>query len=879
MRKAIMLLALMWIVSSDISAQERRLTLTLRQQPLKELFKEIEKHCHYGFIYSDEVVKDTMRVSVNVKDMAVSSILGMVLKEHKLVFNLISEKLIAVGYQNDLLKNPTVSKSALSGTITDKNGAGIPFVSLTLLRSSDIIERTVSSDNGRYQLSAHLLSEQTYRLLATSVGYKSLEISFTLADISHLQKLVMTEDAQTLQTVTVVNAKPLIERKTDRYIVNVENGSLAQGLSAFEVLQKSPGIWVNQDGSIRIKGNQSVMVMINDIVQRMSQDDLAEYLKSLRSEDISKIEVIYNPPAEFEAAGTGGIVHIVLKKSRKDGLNGSINARYQKQGKQSLKSSGSSLAYKLKKLYLSGNGSYTHDKNSSFGEETFYYPDASTFSNTTVRSNKIWRYQYRFSAVYDISSNQSVAIQNTGSKNQPSQLFLTDIIYQDVTTRAGYARADWDRKIKFNSTTFNYNWKIDSLGSSLKVIGDYSENAKNEQNQLLTIHSSPLSNMQSRTLTPSSTGIYAGQIDYTKNWKNKLELKSGIKYSAIHRDNESISENLTQGLWINNPLISNQFLYKEQLAMVYTTLEKTIGPNSIKIGLRAEQTHSNGLSVTSGDDFKRKYFSLFPSVYLLRTLNEAKGSSLFLNYSKRLQRPSFNDLNPYRLQVHDYMILTGNPDLLPQYSHNVQAGYNFLNHYNFDIYFSSTSNLIALLANTIANNVVEYKSFNFRNGREYGLNLNASPQILKAWKSNYSLSLYRASASTNNLGNTKTTLAAKSMQTISLKKVPTLDIISEYKSPSLSGNTRLGHLFYIDLMLSQKILKDKGVLRIYLSDVLNTVREKEFSFNNGTTIDFYQKRQTRNISLSFSYNFSLGNKFNQNNIEQSNKEENKRMGN
>lgn len=879
MRKMIIMLALICIVSADISAQERKLTLTLSQQPLKELFKQIEKHCDYGLIYSDEVVKDTMLVSVKVKDMAVCSVLRMVLKDHRLVFNLISEKLIAVGYQNDLLKRPDVLSSAFSGTIIDQDGVGIPFVSLTLLRSFDIIEKTIGDADGHYQLSAHLLSGQTYRLLATSVGHKSLEISFTLTDTSPLQKLVMSEEAQTLQTVTVVNAKPLIERKTDRYIVNVENGSLSQGISAFEVLQKSPGVWVTQDGSIRIKGNQSVMVMINDIVQRMSQDELAEYLKSLRSEDISKIEVIYNPPAEFEAAGAGGIVHIVLKKSRKDGLNGSLNVRYQKQGKQSLKSSGSLLAYKLKRLYLSGNGSYTSDKNYSFGEETFFYPDGSTFGNTTVRSNKISRHQYRFSAVYDISPNQSLAIQNTGSKNQPSQLFLTDIIYRNISTKAGYARADWDREIKFNSSTLNYTWKLDSLGSSLKVIGDYSKNVKNEQNQLLTAYNSPSRMMQSRTLTPSSTGIYAGQLDYTKNWINRLELKSGLKYSAIHRDNESINENLIQGLWINNPLISNQFLYKEQLAMLYTTLEKTIGPNSIKIGLRAEQTLSNGISVTSGEAFKRKYFSLFPSVYLMRTLNEDIGTSLFLNYSKRLQRPSFNDLNPYRLQVHDYMILTGNPDLLPQYSHNVQAGYNFLINYNVDIYFSSTSNLIALLANTIANNVVEYKSFNFRKGTEYGLNLNASPEISKAWKSNYSISLYRALASTNNLGNTKTTMAAKSIQTISFKKVPTLDIISEYKSPSISGNTRLGHMFYMDLMLSQKIFKDKGVLRLYLSDVFNTIREKEFSINNGTIIDFYQKRQTRNISLSFSYIFSLGNKFNQNNIEQSNKEENRRMGN
>jgi len=878
MRKAIMLLVLLLVMNVDIFAQERKLTLTLDQQPIKELFKQIEQQCGYGFIYSDEVVKDMMQVSLDVKATPVSTVLGMVFKDHKLIFNLISEKLIAVGYRNDRLKNGG-SQTALHGIITDKNGVRISFASLSLILSSDIVEKTVSDDDGHYQLNHHFLPAHTYRLLATSVGYMPLEITFNTSDTSALKRLVMSEDAQTLKTVMITNTKPLIERKTDRYIVNVENGSLAQGLSAFEVLQKSPGIWVSQDGSIRIKGNQSVMVMIDDVVQRMSQDDLAEYLKSLRSEDISKIEVIYNPPAEFEAAGTGGIVHIVLKKSRKDGLNGSLNGRYQNQGKQSLKSSGGSLAYKVKGLYLSANGSYTDDKNSSFGEETVYYPDESTFSNTTDRNNQIARYQYRFSAAYNISSKQSLALQNTGSTNEPSQVFLTDIIYRNVVSRKGYAQADWDRKIKFNSTTLNYIWKIDSLGSSLKIIGDYSESSKREQNQLLTTYSDPFSSMQSRTMTPSSTGIYAGQMDYTKTWKNELELKSGVKYSSIQRDNESISEDFARGMWVNNPLISNQFLYREQLAMFYTTLEKTVGSNSIKIGLRAEQTLSNGLSVTSGDDFKKKYFSLFPSVYLLRTLDEDKGSSLFLNYSKRVQRPSFNDLNPYRLQVHNYMVLTGNPDLLPQYSHNIQAGYNFLSNYNFDIYYSSTTNLIALLANTIDNNVVEYKSFNFREGRDYGLNLNASPRISKTWQSNNSLSIYRASTSTNNLGNTKTTLAAKSMQTISFKKLPTLDIILEYKSPSVSGNTRLGHMFYLDLMLSQKILKDKGVLRLYVSDALNTVREKEFSVNNGTTIDFYQKRQTQNISLSFSYNFSLGSKFNQNSIEQSNKEENRRMGN
>ncbi|RZM27646.1 MAG: TonB-dependent receptor, partial [Pedobacter sp.] len=507
------------------------------------------------------------------------------------------------------------------------------------------------------------------------------------------------------------------------------------------------------------------------------------------------------------------------------------------------------------------------------------YPDRTIFSNQTERNNNISRYQYRVSGVYNISDKQSIAIQNTASVNRPTQVFLTDISYRGNFDLMGYAQANWDRNVKFGSTTVNYTWKIDSLGSALKFIGDYSKNSKDEQNRLSTIYNDPSRDLRSRTLTPSSTGIYAAQLDYTKSWKDKTELKSGIKYSSIDRDNESISENYQQGNWVNNPSVSNRFLYKEQLAMLYTTLEKVIGANSIKVGLRAEETFSDGLSVTADNGFSKRYFGLFPSVFLMRTINDAKGSSAFINYAKRLQRPSFNDLNPYRLQVHDYMVLTGNPDLLPQYTHNIQGGYNFLSNYNIDIYYASTTNLIALLANTIDNNVVEYKSFNVKNGQEYGLNINASPRISKIWRTNNSIAIYKVSNQIYTLGKIKATLSAKSMHTITMGKLPVLDVISEYKSPSISGNTRLGHMFYFDLLVSQKVLKEKGLLRLYMYDLFNTVREKEFSVNNGTVIDFYQKRQTRNVSLSFSYNFSLGTKFSQNNVEQSNKEENKRLGN
>ncbi|EOR95233.1 TonB-dependent receptor, putative [Arcticibacter svalbardensis MN12-7] len=877
MKRIIALFAFV-IYHSFLFSQDRRVTLELNHEPISLLFNEIKKQCQYNVVYSDDLVSDTISVSIDAKMMPVAQVLSRILPSKKLCYYFVSNKLIVITKikdEDDMME----AKSLLRGKVVDAKGEGIPFTSIGLFENNSFLIGTVSSLDGNYQLAFRFQPGHSYFLKTSYVGFKPLEIAFTYPDTINSKRIQLIEDQLLLKTVNVTADNPFIERRVDRYIVNVEKSSFAQGFSAWEVLQKSPGVWVSSNGSIRLKGNQSVMVMINDMVQRMSQEDLAEYLNSLRSDEISKIEIIYNPPSEFEAAGAGGIIHIVLKKSRKDGITGSVYSRYQQQGKNPFTSTGGSLAYKVKKIYISGNISYTKDKNKAFGQENIIYPDNSVFNNVTDRYNNISRSQYRLGIAYDISSYQSIGIQNTGALNRPVQVFLTDINYQKEQPLLGTARADWERRISFNSTTLNYVLKLDSLGSSLKVIGDYSKNGKNEENKLATTYNDSLKNSASITATPSSTSIYAGQVDYTKTWSNKTEFKAGVKYTSIKRDNQSLNENYFQNEWLFNPLGSNHFIYSEQLMMLYSSWEKNVNKTSIKLGLRAEETVSNGNSITSVQSFNRNYLGLFPSFYLMQMLNESKRTSLYFNYSRRLQRPSFNDLNPYRLQVHDYSILTGNPDLLPQYTNNYQAGYIFFKNYTADIYFSATKNLIALLATPLENNVMEYKSFNFNNGKEYGLNLSIPVNISKIWTVANNLSLYRLSNEVNNVSTTYTTLYAKSIQTLNLKKIMGIDVIAEYKSPSVVGNTRLGYMFYLDIMFSRKIMKEKGVFRIYCSDVLNTVVEKELTIFNNTTIDYYQKRQTRNVSLSFSYNFSLGKKFTQKNIEQSNKEENRRMGN
>jgi hypothetical protein len=685
---------------------------------------------------------------------------------------------------------------------------------------------------------------------------------------------------RTLDSVKVSARKPLVTRRADRYIVNVENSFLATGHSALDVLQKSPGLWVTPNGSIRITGSQSVTVMINDIVQRMSELELAEYLKTLRSEDISKIEVIPNPPAEYEAASSGGIVHIILKRTRRQGLTGSVFAQYKQQGSKPYASAGASLDYKLKKFYLFGNYNYTRDNSRYTGFTATAYPDQSSIVNQGERNNNNTRSQYRVGVVYDLSAVQSINIQQAGTRNDLLQQFHSAIEYkQPGSLVTGDAHTDWIRHPRFSSTTLTYSWNIDTIGTALKIIGDYSSSSKRESNTLTSVYSNPAMSATYRTNTPSTTGMYSGQADYTKAFARKTIVRTGLKYVRTNRHNTIVAEDETGGSWVKDPSGSNDFQYNEDLLMGYGSFEKLIGRTSVKAGLRGEQTYSKGISLTSGETIRRDYFGWFPSLFIDHTLEEKKGNSVHLNYSRRVRRPAYNDLNPYRLQVNDYAILTGNPNLQPQYTHSIQAGYTWHREFMADLYLKATSDFIAQTARTIDDRIIEHMSKNYPRNTEFGLSLSVPVTIVKGWRTNNGLTLYHAESDLNDVKISRSSLYLKTVHTIEWKKVVDFDFYAEYNSPYTSANSRMAELFFADLGITKSIWKNKGRIRLSFTDLFNTFREKELTEYDNTRIDFYQKRPTRTASVSFSWNFSAGKAFTRKKIDPNNTDEKSRMGN
>ncbi len=858
--------------------QDRKLSITLNKQPIRLLFKQIEEQCNYHFVYSDEVVSDTMTVSLTAINMPVSEVLTKVLPSQQLFYQVISKRLIAIGKQANP-ESSMVGKTLIEGILIDIRGKEIPFASVGLLEAGPVIDGSMSDKNGHYQLSYNFRLQHKYVLKISSVGYQSVTIEFTYPDTNPIKRVVLEEDRQVLKTVNVIADKPMVERRTDRYIVNVEGSVLARGFNGLEVLQKSPGIWVDNNGSIKIKGNQSVIVMINDVVQRMSANDLAEYLRTLRSEDISKIEIISSPPSEFEAAGSGGIVHIILKKSRKDGLVGSLSAQYRQQVKRPAYSAGTTLNYKFKNLYLSGSFSGGKDESDYTASNRISYPNQDYYASNTDRYNNNGRLMYRLAAGYDLGKNQSIGVQSIATANKMDQYFDTYITFLGAQPLTGDARSEWFRKPSLSGTTLNYILKTDSLGSSLKVIADYVYSTRTETNYFKSVYTYAPKNSIYRNNTPNTTTLYSLQTDYTQSLKKTLQFKTGLKFVATKRDNEVLNENLVAGQWQVNPQLSNRFIYRENLSMAYASLEKTWGKLSIKGGLRAEYTQMNGNSVTGNEQFTRNYIGLFPSVFVSRKFDEEKGSAVYLSYARRLQRPSFADLNPYRLQFDNYLTQLGNPNLTPEYTHKIEIGTFFWKEFSADVYYALTTDKIAQLANPVAGNIIEYQTRNFNTSNEYGFSIYAPVKFTKWWTMRTSLAGYHLKYTLGNYHIDQVTLYVGNQQEMTIKNWFDLDFSVDYRSPYVSANTHIAYQFSTGLGISKRLAAKALQLRFYASDIFNTAREKDYTEYGGTRIDFYQKRPTRTFNFSLNYTFSSGKKFNNKKIEQSNDEEKRRIGN
>jgi len=560
------------------------------------------------------------------------------------------------------------AQSKISGNISDANGS-LGFVNLVLhaLPDSNIITVQSTDLDGNY--SFNNLVNGSYFLKGLMLSYEDLKSeSFTLVDESIELDMVMIEKSNMLGTVEITAKVPLMEQRADKLVINVARSLTSVSGSLLDVMKKVPGMIV-VNGKLRMPGNSNPTIYING---RSTQYlDMEALLREMPSDNIEKIEVITQPGAEYEAAGTGPIINIVLKNNKLYGTNGSVYVGGGK-GETWKKSAGLNLSYRQGLLNLYGGIGYSNNKNNErffldrvIGDVEYGSENLTPYDPKTLRLIA--------GADYYIGDNQEVGISVKRSKSNGDrvQTNLSNIISPiDEDVRNYNTRNEVDKSWEFLSADAYYTIKLDTLGQKLEFDANISSFDNKKINLITSEEMNGRSNnfLDTRYNQPGETKFWVGQIDYTLPLSKAIELKTGGKYTDASIDNNFKSEFFKDGAWNENTNESNHYLFDETIAAAYAKLNMSFGDWSMTAGLRYEDSKSTGYSITLDSTTTRDINQLFPSASISRKV--AGPISAALAYSYRINRPSYTTLNPFVLALDPLTSERGNTMLRPELTHS-----------------------------------------------------------------------------------------------------------------------------------------------------------------------------------------------------------------
>jgi hypothetical protein len=560
--------------------------------------------------------------------------------------------------------------------VMDSKNLPVPYASvkMKLVSDSGVVFSFISDSIGLAKVAS--AKSGNYRINVTAVGYKNYTKDFLLNEQSSFS-IKLTEDATQLKEVVVTSSKPLIRQEDDKSVVDPEPLA-ASSTNAFETIEKTPGIFIDQDGQVYLNGLSPASVQINGRDLKMSASDIATLLKSLPPNAIQKIELIRTPSAKYDASGGGGVVNIVLAKGVKIGVNGSVNTGFN-QGRYGNQFIGFNLSNNTDKLSSYINAQYSHNDGYSLtntdrniGLDTILKQNANTLSpNTAINMGyglsknvkEVWEFNYDGRASQNNSNNSTT---NVSSINIISlQKELSNI--RSLVNNKGTSN--------FLNQSFRVKRKLDSLGG--EWINDFSMNFSNSSTDQFYQNTNTLNQMSSSGNGEfgNDRNYYMYQSDYKKKWGG-VNVETGIKTSLLVFDNHANYTKTLAGAVSNDVFRTSRFHYEEQINAGYVQGAKTWGKVILKLGSRLEQTIMQGhQKVPQDTNFSVNRTDAFPYIYLSRQVATIASYELraFLVYRKTITRPSYDQLNPFAKYVDPFLYETGNPGLRPQFTTNYEA--------------------------------------------------------------------------------------------------------------------------------------------------------------------------------------------------------------
>lgn len=768
----------------------------------------------------------------------------------------------------------TFAQIKVTGKVKDAGGQSLPGANALALQIKDsaLLKGGVTNGDGLFTIEQ--VKADSFIISIRMTGYSRKNVVVVSGDATAnneiiLKDIILETSRSQLKQVDVTAQKPLYEQKIDKLIVNVQQNISSAGGTALDVLERSPGVTVErQQNTISLNARAGILIMINGKVSRLPMDAIIQQLSSMGAANIEKIELISNPSAQYDASGNGGIINIILKKPAEYGTNGSYSVTLG-YGLKEKAGAGLSINHHAEKVNVYGDFSFYRNHTSQRFENARTVTDG-TDDNYTGTVSKRDPVTTSFSAQvgldYNISKKTTIGGFITGYNNKWVMEANNDVTLQtNKEYTGGIAIVNNETNTWQNLGGNIYLTHEIKKNSSISIDIDYlyykNDNPSNYANHYYNAGSvlTADSNLDATKKTP--VNIWVGKADYTVAFNDNIDLEAGVKGSYSKFDNHVVLNKLENGSWTEVPDFSQSSEYKETIGAAYVALNTSLSSKTkLNAGLRYEYADIDLDVYGKNTGVKRNFNNLFPTLFFSHDIN--KQQTIQFSYGRRITRPSFSDLAPFVIFIDPTAYYYGNANLLAAITDGVKLDYKFLK-YLVSLQYSHESNAFAQNQPVIDSDsdVEVLTTLNLKYRNTYSLMFASPFKVSKWWNIQLNLigSIRKVMTShlENNVGINQSYLRLNLVQRFKLPAGITAELMGVYRSPGIAGISKTAAAGSVDVGLQKKILKDKGMLRLNVSDLFWTNIDKQTLDipSNNLNVRILYRYEPRICRLNFTYNF------------------------
>lgn len=754
------------------------------------------------------------------------------------------------------------AQNSIQGTIVDTNKEALPYANIILYKTGNenIPKGTTSDDNGRFKLVN--IENGNYKIVISMLGFETQTVKEFKLNGDKTLNIILKEESQTLDEVVVRATRPVIKQTAEKLIVDLEKTEMLNS-NLQDIMRKVPGVLVTNNG-ITIAGKGGVRILING--KTTEYMDVETLLRDFPADNISKIEVVEQPGAEYDASGSGAIINIILKKNVKLGTHGSVTGWIGEDNGFEYGTRASIASYKNK---LNWQTSIGHSKPTwrddlflvrTVGTETYDQKSISPYNpnNFNVSGN----------IDYYINDNNSIGVGGRWNKRKSERITTSKTIISDTnSTSTLFSENSFDRdRINFNINPY-YEYSSDT--EKLLIDFNYINYKNDNTNTLSDIAGSTLPFSDRKYIQDGKYTIKTYRADYSKSFSENFKLSAGTKYANVNTDSDlqSFLENNNNGFDLDQTS-SSQFLVDESIFAIYSKINATSGKWSFSGGLRYEDSKTDGTSIFLKNGTmikevkKRPIKKIFPSASISRKLTDNIGASV--SYSYRIRRPSYNSLNSFQEFLDPFSAEEGNPNLKPAFTNNYQFNLTYQGQPFFTIGYSTTNDVIFDLIkqdNTTAQ--IRQQAVNVKNFTNWNFRLFGPLSFIKGVEgyTGFIVNKNTYNSVTHGVDLSKWSLFWFIQASYKLPWEMNFEMSGNYGTGALEGQIDVDWLAGLDFSIAKKFLDDKLKVNLGFNKMLNRGFNGNIDYGNGVAqVESNGSRQNIQLRLVYSFGSKFGKK-------------------